>query len=70
MFPGDTRGKEPICQDKRHKRLESDPCGWKILWRSAWQPTPVFLPGETHGQKSLAGYSPWSQKELTMTEVT
>ena len=31
----------------------------KILWRRAWQPTPVFLPGESHGQRSLAGYSPW-----------
>ena len=28
-------------------------------WRSAWQPTPVFLPGESHGQRSLVGYSPW-----------
>ena len=38
--------------------------------RRAWQPTPVFLPGESHGQKSLAGYSPWSHKELDTTEVT
>ena len=34
----------------------------------AWQPTPVFLPGKFHGQRSLAGYSPWSCKELNMTE--
>ena len=34
----------------------------------AWQPTPVFLPGEFHGQKSLGGYSPWSHKELDTTE--
>ena len=33
-----------------------------------WQPTPVFLPGEFHGQRSLAGYSPWGQKELDTTE--
>ena len=33
-----------------------------------WQPTPVFLPGESHGQRSLAGYSPWGRKELDMTE--
>ena len=39
-------------------------------WRRAQQPTPVFLPGESHGQGSLAGYSPWSRKELDMTEVT
>ena len=32
-----------------------------------WQPTPVFLPGKSHGQRSLAGYSPWDQKELDMT---
>ena len=31
----------------------------KIFWRTEWQPTPVFLPGESHGQRSLAGYSPW-----------
>ena len=37
-------------------------------WRREWQPTPVFLPGESHGQRSLAGYSPWGCKELDMTE--
>ena len=35
----------------------------KIPWRTAWQPTPVFLPGESHGQRSLEGYSPWGHKE-------
>ena len=40
----------------------------KIPWRR--QPTPVFLPGESHGQKSLVGYSPWSHKEADTTEVT
>ena len=40
----------------------------KIPWRSTWQPTPVFLPGESHGQRSLANYSPWGHKELDMTE--
>ena len=33
-----------------------------------WQPIPVFLPGKSHGQRSLAGYSPWGQKELDTTE--
>ena len=42
----------------------------KILWRSAWQPTLVFLPGESHRQRNLAGYSPWDRTELDMTEVT
>ena len=37
----------------------------KILWGRKWQPTPVFLPGESHGQRSLAGYSPWSRKSQT-----
>ena len=39
-------------------------------WRRAWQPTPVFLPGESHGQRSLAGYCLWDHKELDTTEVT
>ena len=39
-----------------------------IPWRRAWQPTPVFLPGESCGQKSLAGYSPWDCKESDTTE--
>ena len=33
-----------------------------------WQPNPVFLPGESHGERSLVGYSPWSHKELDMTK--
>ena len=37
-------------------------------WRRKWQPTPVFLPGESHEQRSLVGYSPWGHKELDMTE--
>ena len=37
-------------------------------WKRAWQPTPGFLPGESHGQRSLAGYSPWGRKELDTTE--
>ena len=42
----------------------------KIPWRRACQPTPVFLPGEFHGQRSLVGYSPWGRKELDTTEAT
>ena len=42
--------------------------GWKILWRREWQPTPVILPKELHGQRSLAGYNPWGLKELDTTE--
>ena len=39
-----------------------------IHWRRKWQPTPVFLPGEAHGQRSLVGYGPWGRKELDTTE--
>ena len=40
----------------------------KILWRRQWQPTRVFLPGESHGQRNWAGYSPWGHKESDTTE--
>ena len=54
-FPGGANGKKPICQRKRHG---FDPWVGKIPWRRKWQPSPVFLPGESNGQRSLAGYSP------------
>ena len=57
-FPGGASGKEPTCQCRRHKRYGFHPWVRKILWRRAWQPTPVFLSGESHGQRSLVGYSP------------
>ena len=44
-----------------------DPRGWKISWRRKWQPTPVLLPEESHGQRSLASYSPRGRKESNMT---
>ena len=44
--------------------------GWEDPWRRAWQSTPVFLPGESHGQRSLVGYSPWGRKELDTAEAT
>ena len=47
-----------------------DPWVGKIPWRRVWPPTPVSLPGESNGQRSLAGYSPWGRKELDMTEAT
>jgi len=52
-----------------HKRLQFDPSVRKIPWRRAQQPTPVFLPGDSHGQRSLVGYSPWVT-ESDMTEAT
>ena len=54
-FPGGSSGKEPTCQCRTCKKCEFDPWTEKIPWRRAWQPTPVFLPGESHGQRSLAG---------------
>ena len=56
-FPGDTSGKECICQCRRHKRHSFDPWVGNIPWRRVWQPTAVFLPGESRGQKSLVVYS-------------
>ena len=45
-----------------------DPWVRKIPWGRKWQPTPVFLPGKFHGQRSLASYSPWGLKESDITE--
>ena len=51
-FPGNTSGEEPACQCRRCKRCRFDPRVGKIPWRRAWQPTPVFLSGESHGQRN------------------
>ena len=67
-FLGGTSGKEPPCQCRRSKRLRFNPWVGQIPWRRAWQPTPVFSPGESHGQRSLAGYSLWGRKEWATTE--
>ena len=68
-FLGDTSGKEPACQCRRHKRHRFDPWVGKTPYRRAWQPTLVFLPGESHGQRSPVGYSPESHKESDTTEA-
>ena len=52
-----------ICLQCRRSRF--DPWVGKIPWRRKWQPTPVFLPGEAHGQRRLAGYSTWGHKSQT-----
>ena len=69
-FPAGARGKESICQCKRHRRHGFDPWVRRIPWRREWQPTPVFLPAESHGQRSLAGYGPEGCKESDTTEAT
>ena len=66
-FPGGASGTEPTWKCRRHR---FDPCIRKIPWRRAWQPTLVFLPRESHGQRSLVGYSSWGLKESDTTEVT
>ena len=64
-FPSGSEGKESTCNVGDPG---STPESGGFLWRREWRPTLVFLPGEFHGQRSLAGYSPWDQKESNMTE--
>ena len=66
-FPGGASGQEPACQCRR---CGFNPLVRKMPWRRAWQPTPVFLPGESNEQRSLVGYSPLGQKESDTTKVT
>ena len=62
-FPGGSAVKNPPANAvERIRSLDLLP------WRREWQPTPIFLPGESHGQRSLVGYSPWGCKESDMTE--
>ena len=65
LFSGGSDGKEPTCQ---YRRPGFDPWIRKIPWRRKWQPTPVFLPGESHGQRKLVGYSRWGCKESDTTK--
>ena len=60
-------GKESICQCRR---WGFHPWLGKISWRMKWQPTPVFLLGKSHGQRSLAGHGPWSHKRFAHDLVT
>ena len=61
-FSGGTSGKEPNCQCRRHKKHGFSPWVGKIPWRREQLPTPVFLLGEFHGQRSLVGYCPWGRR--------
>ena len=63
-------GKEPVCNVGRYRSCGFNPWLEKIPWKEAWQPTPALLPGESHRQRSLPGYSPWGSKESGTTEVT
>ena len=68
-FPGGTSCKEPARQCRRCKRHGFSPWAGKIPWRRKWPPTPVFLPGESHGQRSLEGCSPRGRREVDRTEA-
>ena len=61
-------GEKSACWCRRCKRHGIYPWVGKIPWRRKWQPSLVFLPGESHEQRSLAGYSPWGCKESYTTE--
>ena len=69
-FPGGASGKEPTCQCRIRRRLGFDLWVGEIPWRRAWQPTPLFLPGESHRQRSLVGYCPRGHKEWDTTKAT
>ena len=62
--------KNPPANAENVRDAGSIPGVGKIPWRRAWQSALVFLPGESHGQRSLEGYSPWGCKELDRTEAT
>ena len=61
-FPGGASSEEPACHCSGCKRRGFHPWVGKIHWRRAWQPTPVFLPGKSHAQSSLASYGPWGPR--------
>ena len=63
-FSRGTYGKESTSQCRRCKRQWSDPWMGKIPWRRKWHPSPVCLPGESHGQRSLLGYRPWGPSRV------
>ena len=64
-FPGGSDGKDSGCNATRPG---FSPWVGKIPWRREWLPTLVSLPGEFHGWRSLAGYSPWGHKESDTIE--
>ena len=67
-FPSSASSKEFACQCRRRKRCRFDPWVGKSPWRRKWHSIPKVLLGKSHGQRSLAGYSPWGCKESNMIE--
>ena len=80
LLPGKSHGQRSLLGYSPWGHKELDMTKWLhfthfthfILypWRRKWQPTPVFLPGESHGKRTLAGHGPWGHRELDTTEVT
>ena len=62
--------KNPPASAEDIKDMSSIPGSGRFPWRRKWQPTPVLLPGESHGQRSLVGYSSWGRKGSDTTEAT
>ena len=57
-----------VCRGRRRGLGDGAECGYVAIWRRQWHPTPVFLPGESHGRRSLVGCSPWGSEESDTTE--
>ena len=69
-FPGGAsrkKKKKKSCQCRRYKRCRLNPRVGKIPWSRKWKPTPILWPTKSHGQRNLAGYSPWGHRELDLT---
>ena len=67
-FPGGASGEEPIC--RRNKRCGFSPHVRKMPWRRTWQPTLVFLSGESYEERTLVGYSPWDHTKSWIMILT
>ena len=63
-------GKETACNAGDDRDMQLITGSGRFPWRKAWQPTPVLLLGESHGQRRLEGYSPWGCKESDTTDTT
>ena len=69
-FSGGASGKEPASQCRRHKRCGFDSWVRKIPWMRVWQSSPIFLPGESYGQRSLVDCSPWGHSQTGLKQLS
>jgi len=65
-FPGDSMVKKSLTSQVMQEKRAQSLGPVLVPWTRKWQPTPAFLPGKFHGQRSLVCYSPWGHKELDM----